>query len=217
LIGLKHILISAVVACAATMGNAATVVSVDSPSPDGFGVSSTLSPDVLGIGFNISDNLENASISAEFVCAVAGCSAQAFLVNEVGPTAGLANIVASATLDGSTQTVFSGLDLVADNYALVLSATSGSLFWSTATSPTVSGDGRGAPLNSFTASAPNINPVLPFASNFIGLNASFLYSISANDPVVDPDPPVNAVPIGPTAPLAASGLILLLGFRRLRA
>jgi hypothetical protein len=186
---------------------AATVLSVSgSTSPLSPAYDATNTPGLSGVGFNIASDLTDLSFTVDYICSGV-CLVDAYLLNDIGTTTTLSNVIASAELDGSSTTAFSGIDLTAGDYALILTTNTGIFSWNASATPTVFYGGPASPLNSFVSSG--FNATLPFASSVEAVNdLAFLYSIEQNEDTPSP------VPLGPTAPMLATGLLGIAFVRR---
>lgn len=190
--------------------HAVTVLSVVDTTPDSSIVFSDTTPGATGFTFSTNASLANVSINVNYLC-VGSCSVSAFLVDEVGPTAGLGDLFASASLDGSSSLVFSGLDLAADNYAVVFAQDTGLVGFGLSDLPVVTTAGQAAATGTITTAGANFNAVTPFGSQFSSITPTLLYSIEEIDIVT---PPVATVPLGATAPFLGSALLGLTAMRR---
>lgn len=128
-------LIAFVVATASA--HATVLLSVDgtTDNPITFNTSQAVAASFnLGVGFS------NVSISANIICG--SCAFTAYLMEaNLGPTAAAADLVQAATFTGVPLggTLFSGLNLVADDYFVIIANTGApSIIWVGGASPTVS-------------------------------------------------------------------------------
>jgi hypothetical protein len=186
---------------------ASTILTVSGEtSPSSPAYDAVNSPGLSGVGFNIASDLTDLSFTVDFICSGV-CLVDAYLLNNIGPTTTLSNVFATVTLDGSTTTAFSGVDLVADDYAIMLTSNEGIFSWNASAAPTIFYGGPASPLNNIVSSA--YNATVPFASSVVAVNdLAFLYSIEQN---VSPPTPV---PLGHSAPMLATGLLGMAIFRR---
>ncbi len=203
----KFILAAGILLGLAFSAQAATVLalsgttSTSSPAHD-----SVNSPGLSGVGFSLGNDLTNLSFTVAYTCA-GSCLVDAYLMNSIGPSATNSNVVAAAVLDGSNTTAFSGINLTAGDYALILTTNTGIFSWNASSSPNIFYGGTAAPFNNFVDLA--YNSVLPYASTVSALtDLAFLYTI---EQFTDP---IAAVPLGPTAPFLALGIVGLAALRR---
>lgn len=175
--------------------------STSSPAHD-----SVNSPGLSGIGFSLGSDLTNLSFTVGYTCAGL-CLVDAYLMNNIGPSATNSNVVAAAVLDGSNMTAFSGINLTAGDYALILTTNTGIFSWNASSSPSFFYGGSVSPISSFVDLA--YNSVLPYASTVSALtDLAFLYTIEQFNGQI------AAVPLGPTAPFLAFGIVGLVVLRR---
>lgn len=94
----------------------------------------------VAVSFNLGAGFSNVSISANIICG--SCAFTAYLMAaNLGPTAAVADLVQAATFTGVPLggTLFSGLNLVADDYFFIIANTGApSIIWVGGASPTVS-------------------------------------------------------------------------------
>jgi hypothetical protein len=193
------------------VGHAATVLSVSGiVTPNIPVLDAANSPGALGVGFSVSSALSDLSFNIDYVCPGV-CKVQAYLVNDIGLGADVSNLLASALLDGSSALAFSGINLTAGSYAIILASETGIFGWNATRSATVISAGI-TPLNSLLARA--YEPLVPFASTFdADLERAFMYSITQADIAVPPAP----VPLGAAGAFLSLGLIGLWSLRSRKA
>jgi hypothetical protein len=155
-----------------------TIISVTGPQDGGYGFGSTGSGSV-GASWIQSSAFTGVSIDAVLGSNFSGTTGTAYVTNQIGPSATVANEIASAPfafpVGGAADiNLFSGLTLTAGTYYLVLSTT-GNGFWEFTNNQTVT-TAPGVSFNSDYLSTSN--NAYPPASNFNPTNAGFLFSVT---------------------------------------
>lgn len=192
----------------------ATIVAVTDDTPSNvFQRSATANPGAIGVTFSLSAAATNVSVEADYGClGSTTCEVLAFLVTEIGSGAGLTDIVAQTTLTGSSTSIFSGLSLAIDDYALIFSTSFGDFSWAASSAPTVTENGANA---ESTIVSSTFDATTPIRSNFQNVTQlAATYSVFSVDPTGG-NPGGN--PGGSTGggmspvPLPAGSLLMLTG------
>ena len=194
---------------------AASTVALDIGGPsDGF---ESLGPESLAVAasdgaaatFEVHSGLANARFDFGLYCfTLTGCSGTVYLTSSaLGPTGSIIGLrtvdsVAGAFGTTTTSTAFSGIDLLAGIYSVVLRLTEGHASWVGSTAPEFLGDGRASSISS--SLIPEAQGSYFPTSEFISASSTFQYVLTADAAI----PPV---------PLPAAGLLLMGGIGLLGA
>jgi len=163
-----------------------TVISVTGPQAGGFGFGMNTTGSVAASWIQ-SSAFTGVSIDAVLVANSTATIGTAYLTNQIGPGATVANQIASAPFTFPTGSpadtnLFSGLILPAATYYLVLTTASNG-FWEFTNSETVTT----APGTSFNSDYFSTrNNAYPPASNFNSGDAGFLFSVTGTASVPEP-------------------------------
>lgn len=207
------------------VARAGTLVEVSGPNDIGTTFSSLGNNDA--VGFSLASAQTNVSVSVSLAAFTAGdWNLQAFLTRQIGPgTTAVAHEVASSatviTLPGSTflppytitpYTVFSGLNLAAGNYYLILSGTfnTTNVFWvSSPSADVITSTTGGSAVILGQGQAGDPNAYLPASQFPTSGDFDFWFKVTG-DPVIDP----NAVPEPSTFAFCGIAIALAVVARR---
>jgi hypothetical protein len=122
--------------------------------------------EAIAVSFNLSTPFDDVNFSAPLICD--SCTFTMFLMQaRLGPSATVGDLVHAASFTGIPLggTLFSGLDLVADDYFVVVANTGApSIIWEGGASPVVSGDPAVTHLEDWASST--FDPTFPPTSVF---------------------------------------------------
>lgn len=119
---LARLTLAAMFTLAAFSAQAVPILTVDGAGDLGHIIDSN---QAAAVSFTLTDSFDDVSITADLTSV--GAVGAAFLMTDLGPTAGFGDMVASVdfsniTFDGSNTLLFSGLSLLSAEYALVIAS-----------------------------------------------------------------------------------------------
>ena len=184
---------------------AAPVTAIDIGGPQDAAVTlSNGTQNGVATTFTLSDDLFDASFEFDILCVGGGCSGRIFVVSAdvtTGSPSILSTVDASSysvgsSFSGTAVTGFSGLDLLAGTYSVLMTEVTGIAAWLGSSSP-VASEILGVDGDSITYEAPS--DLLPAFTSFSVLTSPVLQYRLTGDDGTDPSP----------VPLPAAGFLLL--------
>jgi hypothetical protein len=141
-----------------------------------------LSGDAAAVAFTLGSDASNLTFTVPITCS--GCSAVAWLTDGLDAAFHSNNLITAAGI--SSQTAFTGINLTAGTYFLVISNDAGALLWNGGTSVIVTGlpsDNRVADFFADTTV-----PIAPGSRFSVITNGSLDYSITQPEATTVPEP-----------------------------
>jgi hypothetical protein len=196
---------------------AATVLNTGGPQNGIAAISPTGPERAAALVFQVNSDLSNAALSFDIDC-ITACAGNVFLTKRnVLQGITISSLIQVSVYSGKgTLNPFSGLDLSAGIYSLVMDVQSGFAGWLGSTQPSPVGDGRASIIGAGLSGVNN--PAFPPGSAWTALTS---YSpgliITANAVAGTPGPGPAPVPLPAGGLLLAAALALVAAARRRRA
>lgn len=199
-------LAAALIALSGQAATAATITALDIAGPsDQTMVLSSGSYNGVATTFTLTDSLFDASFNFDVLCAATECSGRVYLMDadattgspSIFDTLGTSSYSVGFSTSGTSITGFSGIDLLAGTYSVMMTEIAGTAFWIGSSAPVVSGAGAEEG-GSIQYEAPTV--FVPEFTSYSYFSTPVLqYQLTGDDGRTDPSP----------VPLPASGFLLL--------